>query len=373
MSMSLVNFFHSGAKDFLDATLRSLEHRGGRYCNTILSQAIAAIPSSFLRSGRFHSNNADPRPYVERRFEVDLYHCPEPKITDEFYLTSWSCPDDAPVASTQLDFVLSCTKGKISTNPIFLCSLHPSAALTPEFLNERIPRFVYAFRQYVDPDRVFSVFGPDPLTEAFCTEWSRQTGKVRVPEPYYAAKLSFCTLDTLAPPPAPRDGDPDYRARLAKQADLKAVAVMCKDFADDSVTFPLSIQDATREAQALIRLKQLWVLEMRLADGAPEIVCIVAVTRTYDQVATISKVFTPERGRGKGCATRLVREVCSHYLDPQRENKQEVVLYVAHDNKGAVKAYHRVGFVGLSDTEPVPAEVENWIEIGFSDTDKGHW
>jgi len=112
-----------------------------------------------------------------------------------------------------------------------------------------------------------------------------------------------------------------------------------------------------------------------LEDGITEIVCIVAVTRTYDQVATISKVFTPERGRGKGCATRLVREVCSYYLDPQRnrQNKQQVALYVAHDNRGAVKAYHRVGFVGLSDTEPVPADVENWVEIGFLDTVKGHW
>ena len=53
------------------------------------------------------------------------------------------------------------------------------------------------------------------------------------------------------------------------------------------------------------------------------------------------------------------------------EGKDSVVLYVAHDNAAAETVYHRVGFRGLMSC---PAEdVEDWLELGFVGTDRGHW
>jgi hypothetical protein len=55
--------------------------------------------------------------------------------------------------------------------------------------------------------------------------------------------------------------------------------------------------------------------------------------------------------------------------------KESVILYVAHDNHGAAKVYHRVGFQGLSaDAAPVEG-VDPWLEIGFdrNQVKLGHW
>lgn len=55
------------------------------------------------------------------------------------------------------------------------------------------------------------------------------------------------------------------------------------------------------------------------------------------------------------------------------EHKAAVVLYVAHNNPGAAKVYHRVGFQGLASETPRPDGVEDWLELGFVDADMGHW
>ena len=48
-----------------------------------------------------------------------------------------------------------------------------------------------------------------------------------------------------------------------------------------------------------------------------------------------------------------------------------VVLYVGHTNSAA-RVYDRVGFVGLSG-KPKVSGVEDWLELGFENTDRGHW
>lgn len=55
------------------------------------------------------------------------------------------------------------------------------------------------------------------------------------------------------------------------------------------------------------------------------------------------------------------------------ERKDSVVLYVAHDNEPAERAYHRVGFGGLCGTPATELEVEDWLEVGFKNTEMGHW
>ncbi|CAE6419359.1 unnamed protein product [Rhizoctonia solani] len=53
------------------------------------------------------------------------------------------------------------------------------------------------------------------------------------------------------------------------------------------------------------------------------------------------------------------------------ESKDAVVLYVSHGNP-AEKIYHRIGYTGLCGA-PRPAIVEDWLEVGFQNTIRGHW
>jgi hypothetical protein len=55
--------------------------------------------------------------------------------------------------------------------------------------------------------------------------------------------------------------------------------------------------------------------------------------------------------------------------------KESVVLYVGHDNPGAAKVYHRVGFLGLAGNADPVEGVDHWTEIGFDRTqvELGQW
>jgi predicted GNAT family acetyltransferase len=197
--------------------------------------------------------------------------------------------------------------------------------------------------------------------------WTEATGKIPEPEAFYAAKFSYCTTKNLQPVPA---SPARHELRLATMADLDQCAQLCKEFADDSVYFPLPLSAGRQEAQAMIAAKQLWVY------ATPEgIATIVASTRrTPNAVASINKVYTPPAFRGKGCAQRLVAHVTRALLagidcaTPHRA----VVLYVSHGNPAA-RVYNRVGFQGLDASLPCPPLVENWLEIGFQATHRGHW
>ncbi|KAG9083848.1 hypothetical protein FRC06_004344 [Ceratobasidium sp. 370] len=181
------------------------------------------------------------------------------------------------------------------------------------------------------------------------------------------ASFSFCTAKTLLPAPTPIAG---HSLRLATRADLDQCAQLCKEFADDSVYFPLSLSDGRLQAETMIDAKQLWVY-----DTPQGIATIVASTRrTTDAVASINKVYTPPAHRGKGCAQRLVAHVTRALLSGTEGSTKHraVVLYVGHDNSAA-RVYHRVGYQGLAEGAPRPREVENWLEIGFQGTDRGHW
>lgn len=51
--------------------------------------------------------------------------------------------------------------------------------------------------------------------------------------------------------------------------------------------------------------------------------------------------------------------------------KKSVVLYVGHQND-AQRVYDRVGFVGLCGTDK-PIGVEDALELGFQNTNRGQW
>lgn len=69
-----------------------------------------------------------------------------------------------------------------------------------------------------------------------------------------------------------------------------------------------------QEARLMISKHQLWVHEIQQQGKTPEIASIVAVTRTSDTVAAITKVYTNPKWRQRGCAERLTRKVCKQWV-----------------------------------------------------------
>lgn len=128
---------------------------------------------------------------------------------------------------------------------------------------------------------------------------------------------------------------------------------------------------AIAEAKILIKSGQTWLLEVA-HPGEPSVVaCIVCVTRSSQNVATITKVYTIPEARGHKCAQRLVLFVTHELL----AKKLAVVLYAARDNIAARTAYDRVGFIGLGTRGPYIEDAEDWLEIGFdrAAVELGHW
>ncbi|KZT05843.1 uncharacterized protein LAESUDRAFT_680336 [Laetiporus sulphureus 93-53] len=271
-----------------------------------------------------------------------------------------------------VDFVLSCTEGPFGPYPVFIFTPIPSTKLDPHHFLPRLEVLAYTLQQAVPPERVFSVFALETITRAFAAIWMRETGIPLDPEPeYYAAKFTYCTKETIKFRQTTTLSDVSYQLRLATETDIQDAAKLCFGFAATSEPFVLSKEQAVQEAAYLIQNGQLWVHEITTSSQRPEIASIVAVTRTSDTVAGITKVFTNPRWRQRGCAERLTRFVCQRLL----ETKESVVLYVAHNNPAAAKVYHRVGFVGLSGDEHSTSTVDDWLELGFERdlVDLGHW
>jgi len=73
------------------------------------------------------------------------------------------------------------------------------------------------------------------LVKTFSEYWTGLTGYEVEPEPFYAALLSYCTepnfIGSSSRLPA------GHVIRLATKLDVEAVAQLCKEFGDDSVSF----------------------------------------------------------------------------------------------------------------------------------------
>jgi len=283
------------------------------------------------------------------------------------------CSTSGPSSFTaSVDFVLSCTEGPLGSYPLFIYTPIPSIQLDPRHYIPRLRSLVHSLQQAVPSERVFSIFALEDVARAFASLWTKATGVTLERDPeYYAAKLTYCTRATLQSGQLTPLRDVAYDLRLARESDLPHVAELCCGFAATSEPFTLSMSRAAMEAKLLIQNGQVWVHEICARGQRPEIASIVAVTRTSETVAGVTKVFTNPRWRQRGCAERLVRHVCQQIL----QTKESVVLYVAHNNPTAAKVYHRVGFVGLSgDGAPVEG-VDPWLELGFDQekVDLGHW
>lgn len=247
----------------------------------------------------------------------------------EFTSGLWiTCTTSQTFATPTLDFVLSCTEGPMGSYPIFIFTTIPKSEQSSDYSFRRIRYLAQRLARIVPPERVFSVFAPDQVTRTFASIWTEETGVRIDSDPiYYAAKISYCTKRSLRHKGYTLLSGVDYDLRLARDEDLAACAELCRGFAEESVSvleisrnislilrpqepFVLSSESALQEAQLLISKRQLWVHEIRYHGKAPEIASIVAVTRTSDTVAAITKVYTNRGWRQRGCAERLTRQVC---------------------------------------------------------------
>lgn len=53
---------------------------------------------------------------------------------------------------------------------------------------------------------------------------------------------------------------------------------------------------------------------IKKGDEEWEVACLVATTRESENVTAVTKVFTAEHWRGRGCAARLLHRVCEEWV-----------------------------------------------------------
>jgi hypothetical protein len=83
--------------------------------------------------------------------------------------------------------------------------------------------------------RIFSVFGPETIVTRFTDVWTKKTGISVDPNPYYAAKLTYVTLETLSKRSASVPGS-GYELRKANvHDDVEEIAQLYYEFAQKSV------------------------------------------------------------------------------------------------------------------------------------------
>ncbi|KAF8433042.1 hypothetical protein L210DRAFT_3650109 [Boletus edulis BED1] len=287
-----------------------------------------------------------------------------------------------------VEFVLSCTKGPQGNYPIFIVASKTSAQIAQEerrgkHLADALLPLVRCLLEEVPPQRVFSVFSIARVTEMFATLFEAEArarganGIQAIADPYYDATFTFCTSHTFKSPPdamssPPWSKDLVFALRRADMSDLDGVKAMCQAFSETSPPFVLDDAGAELEARLLIDNQQVWVHVIQKTGQEPEIACLVATTRESDNVTAVTKVFTADHWRGRGCAARLLHRVCQEVL----QKKKRVVLYVGNSDElaPARKVYHKIGFHGLDWSQGQQVkDVERWLEIGFKGTTLGHW
>ncbi|OSC99456.1 hypothetical protein PYCCODRAFT_1373154 [Trametes coccinea BRFM310] len=271
---------------------------------------------------------------------------------------------------SEVMFVLSCTKGPIDDYPIFIYTPLPRDILTDDFLYPPILSMVRAIQAHVPPERVFSVFALDAVSDKFASTWTAETSIRLADQPvYYHAKLLCCTKATIKD--IAQEEHPSVEMRPARDADASKLARLCHGFSSMSEPFVLTEQQAFYEASTLIRNGEAWIYATDQPGHDTEITCMVAVTRTTDSVSAITKVFTSSNWRSHRHAQRLVHFVCARLL----QEKESVVLYVAHNNQAAEKVYRRVKFVAHSSARDESELADSWKELGFDRevVQLGHW
>ncbi|KAI0314764.1 hypothetical protein OF83DRAFT_1063249 [Amylostereum chailletii] len=348
------------AVDFLSLTYPTLL-RHERSSNIVLAHALKLVSAETALTGLHFTDESDARNHILSSRVTSSAHKNRRNSTEPFWVTVWSAP--SPHDPPTLDLALSCVNWTLGEYPIFLWTPKTPSAIHPSWLDQRMEALIQHLWEFIPPSRVFSVFGPTKLAKSFSSLWSDYTGLETEKIPFYAAYYTYCNRSTFR---AVQDVLPHGDSiRRANMGDLNEVAQLCKEFADESVYFPLTLERGMVEANELISKGLIWIYE---ADG--EVTTICAVTRSSQNVSAITKAYTTPRWRRRGYAEHLVRSVTRRLLIDC--GKSTVTLYVGHSNS-AQRVYDRVGFVGLCGKDK-PMGVEDALEIGFkTGAPRGHW
>jgi hypothetical protein len=135
-----------------------------------------------------------------------------------------------------IEFVLSCAEGYMGSYPLFILTTLPVNQLTDEHIRSCVQMMAQALKKAVPIQRVYSVFAPEPLTEAFVAVWTRLTGIKSHAEPYYAANITYCTRDSFVNRQTSVHPSLTYEIRPAIASDINEIADLCFQFAEDSVS-----------------------------------------------------------------------------------------------------------------------------------------
>ncbi len=148
-----------------------------------------------------------------------------------------SCAPSTAYRAPAVDFVLSCTAGSLGSYPLFIFTPLPLDELDNDYVYPRLLALADALRTAVPVERVFSVFAPETITRLFVSIWTEITGVPLAPSAeYYAAKISYCTKQSLRPRSISLLPGVEYDLRLAMEEDTLQVAELCYGFAVESVS-----------------------------------------------------------------------------------------------------------------------------------------
>lgn len=200
----------------IDSSVTLQLHRSARDVPPEVCAALGRDPRSNIILPKLESCRASE----SRGYKLD---------PDEFWIVCSTRRGSEKV----LDFMLSCTYGITGKYPVFIYSPKSESDLTRTFIDARVELMVAKLLTVVSTRRVYSVFANDAVARSFASCWKTQTGISAIQKPYYAALFSLCTPATLTPAPMPNG---NLRMRPALPADAAQIAVLCRGFAEESVS-----------------------------------------------------------------------------------------------------------------------------------------
>lgn len=220
---------HTSAREFLVATFPTLM-RLEESSNIILAHALKLLALEEVSIDELHEGVGEGGASHVSTSDFPMHRLPPGSC---FWLTSWS--PSSETTSPELQLVMSCLDWTLGDYPVFVWSPLRPVSLMPTWLGPRMMELAEFLLHCVAPERVFSVFGSTPLVKAFACHWTTLTGFAVESEPFYSALFTHCTAETLL------EGvvtvlPEGHQLRQAVPSDNEAVAALCKEFADESVS-----------------------------------------------------------------------------------------------------------------------------------------
>jgi hypothetical protein len=152
----------------------------------------------------------------------------KPPPSDQLWITCGS-------EGGTVDLVLSCTSSPMGDLPIFIFTPNAAAQHDAQFLQPRMERLVDTLFCTIPYQRAYSVFAPELIATIFVALWTQLTLVPFYREPYYAAKLVFCTKQSFVNRQVTVHPHLSYDLRLGVEDDIPEVATLCHGFAMTSV------------------------------------------------------------------------------------------------------------------------------------------